>query len=59
MALYLVVGRLWIGSPVEIVWISSDLGGHYKRAIGSAIRVSTALLLWQMCLQSVVSGCTG
>ncbi|KAL8728678.1 MAG: hypothetical protein Q9166_005242 [cf. Caloplaca sp. 2 TL-2023] len=41
MALYFVVCGLWIGSPVEIVWISSNLGGHYKRAIGSAIQVAT------------------
>lgn len=38
MALYFVVGGLWIGSPIEILWISSNLGGHYKRAIGSAIQ---------------------
>ncbi|KAL8819261.1 MAG: hypothetical protein Q9223_002269 [Gallowayella weberi] len=38
MALYFVVVGLWIGSPVEIVWIASNLGGHYKRAIGSAIQ---------------------
>ncbi|KAL8688123.1 MAG: hypothetical protein Q9218_005885 [Villophora microphyllina] len=41
MALYLVECGLWIGSPVEIVWIASNLGGHYKRAIGSAIQVAT------------------
>ncbi|KAL8676401.1 MAG: hypothetical protein Q9186_007075 [Xanthomendoza sp. 1 TL-2023] len=38
MSLYFVVIGLWIGSPVEIVWIAGNLGGHYKRAIGSAIQ---------------------
>ncbi|KAL8719452.1 MAG: hypothetical protein Q9225_003541 [Loekoesia sp. 1 TL-2023] len=41
MALYLVECGLWIGSPVEVVWLTSNLGGHYKRAIGSAIQVAT------------------
>ncbi|KAL8662028.1 MAG: hypothetical protein Q9202_005082 [Teloschistes flavicans] len=41
MALYLVECGLWIGSPVEIVWITSNLGGHYKRALGSAIVVAS------------------
>lgn len=44
MSLYFVVCGLWIGSPVEIVWIASNLGGHYKRAIGSAIQVASGNL---------------
>ncbi|KAL8790075.1 MAG: hypothetical protein Q9213_000777 [Squamulea squamosa] len=44
MALYFVVCGLWIGSPIEIVWIASNLGGHYKRAIGSAIQVASGNL---------------
>ena len=37
MALYFVLCGLWISSPVEVVWISNSLGGHYKRAVGVAI----------------------
>ncbi|KAL9603434.1 MAG: hypothetical protein Q9219_001121 [cf. Caloplaca sp. 3 TL-2023] len=37
MALYLVESGLWIGSPVEIVWVTSNFGGHYKRAVGCAM----------------------
>ncbi|KAL8775825.1 MAG: hypothetical protein Q9194_003601 [Teloschistes cf. exilis] len=44
MALYLVECGLWIGSPVEIVWITSNLGGHYKRALGSAIATASGNL---------------
>ncbi|KAL8774444.1 MAG: hypothetical protein Q9209_000817 [Squamulea sp. 1 TL-2023] len=44
MALYFVRCGLWIGSPIEIVWIASNLGGHYKRTIGSAIQVASGNL---------------
>ena len=37
MALYFVLCGLWIASPVAVVWLSNNLGGHYKRAIGVAI----------------------
>ena len=40
MALYLVQCGLWIGSPVEVVWLTNNLGGHYKRAVGSAIQIA-------------------
>ncbi|KAL8785862.1 MAG: hypothetical protein Q9195_008457 [Heterodermia aff. obscurata] len=40
MALYLVECGLWIGSPVEVVWLTNNLGGHYKRAIGTAIQIA-------------------
>ena len=38
-ALYLVECGIWIGAPVEVVWLTNNLGGHYKRAVGSAIQV--------------------
>lgn len=40
MALYLVECGLWIGLPVEVVWLTNNLGGHYKRAFGSAIQIA-------------------
>lgn len=40
MALYLVESGLWIGSPVEVVWLANNLGGHYKRAIGTAVQLA-------------------
>ncbi|KAL8731705.1 MAG: hypothetical protein Q9181_004216 [Wetmoreana brouardii] len=42
MALYLIECGLWIGAPVAIVWVTSNLGGHYKRAVGSGIVVAMA-----------------
>ena len=39
MALYLVECGLWMGSPVEVVWLTNNLGGHYKRAFGTAIQI--------------------
>lgn len=38
-ALYMVECGIWIGAPVEVVWLTNNLGGHYKRAVGSAIQV--------------------
>ena len=38
-ALYLVECGIWIGAPVEVVWLTNNLGGHYKRAVGSAVQV--------------------
>ena len=40
MALYLVECGLWIGSPVEVVWLTNNLGGHYKRAFGTALQIA-------------------
>ncbi|KAL8698788.1 MAG: hypothetical protein Q9201_006380 [Fulgogasparrea decipioides] len=42
MALYFIECGLWTGAPVEIVWVTSNLGGHYKRAVGSGIVVAMA-----------------
>lgn len=38
-ALYLVECGIWIGAPVEVVWLTNNLGGHYKRAVGCAIQI--------------------
>lgn len=39
-ALYLITVGGYIAQPVIIVWLSNNLGGHYKRGVGSAMQIS-------------------
>ena len=39
LALYLVMAGGYITQPVTLVWLNNNLGGHYKRSIGSAVQV--------------------
>ncbi|PSK43117.1 hypothetical protein B9Z65_7071 [Elsinoe australis] len=39
MAVFFVVTGTYIAQPVVIVWLSNNLGGSYKRGIGSAIQI--------------------
>jgi len=32
-ALYLIAGGAYIASPVILVWLSNNVGGHYKRGV--------------------------
>jgi MFS family permease len=38
-AVFLVVGGGYIAQPIVLVWLSNNLGGHYKRGVGAAIQV--------------------
>lgn len=38
-ALYLITVGGFIAQPVVIVWLSNNLGGHYKRGVGSAMQI--------------------
>ena len=38
-AVYLITTGTYITQPVTIAWLSNTMGGHYKRAIGTAMQV--------------------
>ena len=38
-ALYLILSGSSISQPITLVWLSNNLGGHYKRSIGTAMQV--------------------
>lgn len=38
-ALYLVVIGAYVAQPVVLVWVTNNMGGHYKRSISSAMQV--------------------
>ena len=38
-ALYLVVIGAYVAQPVILVWVTNNMGGHYKRSISSAMQV--------------------
>ncbi|KAF2185774.1 MFS general substrate transporter [Zopfia rhizophila CBS 207.26] len=40
MAIFFALIGQYISTPMVIVWLSNNLSGHYKRAIGMAIQVS-------------------
>ena len=42
-AVYLTIGGGFLAQTISIVWLSNNLGGHYKRAIGVAMQVSRFL----------------
>jgi hypothetical protein len=39
-AVYLITGGAFSAQTIGIVWLSNNMGGHYKRAIGVAMQVS-------------------
>ena len=39
-AVYLITGGGFAAQTIGIVWLSNNMGGHYKRAIGIAMQVS-------------------
>lgn len=39
-ALYLVTMGNFITSPLTLIWMTNNLGGHYKRGIGAAMQVA-------------------
>lgn len=39
-AVYLMTGGGFAAQTISIVWLSNNMGGHYKRAIGVAMQVS-------------------
>lgn len=38
-ALYLIVMGAYIAQPIVLVWVTNNMGGHYKRSISSAMQV--------------------
>lgn len=38
-ALFAVAAGGFIAQPIAIVWLSNNLAGHYKRAVGSAVQI--------------------
>lgn len=38
-AVFMVVGGGYIAQPIVLVWLSNNLGGHYKRGVGAAVQV--------------------
>ncbi|KAL8693391.1 MAG: hypothetical protein Q9218_001783 [Villophora microphyllina] len=40
IALYLVTVGTYITSPLSIIWMNNNLGGHYKRGIGAALQIA-------------------
>lgn len=38
-ALYLIMGGGYITQPITLVWLSNNLGGHYKKSIGVAMQI--------------------
>lgn len=38
-AIFLIVGGGYIAQPIVLVWLSNNLGGHYKRGVGAALQV--------------------
>lgn len=38
-ALYLIVIGAYIAQPIILVWVTNNMGGHYKRSISSAMQV--------------------
>lgn len=51
-AVYLITGGGFTAQTISIVWLSNNLGGHYKRAIGVAMQVSKAIAPAGLCLTS-------
>ncbi|KAI9813844.1 MAG: hypothetical protein M1827_003634 [Pycnora praestabilis] len=39
MAVFFVVVGIYITQPISIVWLSNNMGGHYKRAFGAAMQI--------------------
>ena len=39
MAIYFVVCGAYVTQPIVMVWVSNNMGGHYKRAAGSAFQI--------------------
>ena len=39
VALYLVVTGGYVTQPITLVWLANNLGGHYKRSIGTAMQI--------------------
>ncbi|KAI9711067.1 MAG: hypothetical protein M1812_007261 [Candelaria pacifica] len=39
LAVYFVVVGVYIVQPITIVWLANNMGGHYKRAFGSAMQI--------------------
>ncbi|KAI9737320.1 MAG: hypothetical protein M1835_003286 [Candelina submexicana] len=39
LACYFVVVGVYIVQPITIVWLANNMGGHYKRAFGSAMQI--------------------
>ena len=38
-AVYLVVAGCYITQPITLVWLSNNMGGHYKRSISAAVQI--------------------
>ncbi|KAI9809569.1 MAG: hypothetical protein M1825_000001 [Sarcosagium campestre] len=39
MAIFFVVGGIYITQPIVMLWMVGNLGGHYKRAFGTAMQI--------------------
>ncbi len=39
LAVYFVVVGVYIVQPITIVWLTNNMGGHYKRAFGAAMQI--------------------
>jgi hypothetical protein len=39
MAVFFVVSGIYITQPISIVWLTNNMGGHYKRAFGTATQI--------------------
>ena len=39
VAVYLVVAGCYITQPITLVWLSNNMGGHYKRSINAAMQI--------------------
>jgi hypothetical protein len=38
-SLYLVVSGAYVAQPIVLVWVTNNMGGHYKRSISTAMQV--------------------
>lgn len=41
MALFFIPTGGWIAQPVVISWLNNNMGGHYKRGVGTAAQIGT------------------
>lgn len=39
VAIYLIVSGGYIAQPITLVWLSNNMGGHYKRGVAAAMQI--------------------
>ncbi|KAI9843963.1 MAG: hypothetical protein M1837_006004 [Sclerophora amabilis] len=39
MAVFFVVTGVYVTQPIAMVWLANNMGGHYKRSVGSAVQI--------------------